>query len=81
VVVVYLGKEGLVGAMIQQNDSNVFMTFLGGDVQSGAEVFGRGVWLSSMLQQQSHVVNVAKSRRDVQCCLLLLHTHTFTYVC
>ena len=65
----------MVGAVVKQYSDHVFVTFLAGDVKSRVEVFGCRVRRCSVLQQQQHVVGVAKSSRDVQRSLLLLATH------
>jgi len=75
-----LGEEGLVCAVIQQNDSDVLVALLGGDVQRSAQIFAGGVRLSAVLQQQSHVVHVAQPCRDVQGRLLLLITSIHTRI-
>jgi len=68
----YLGSKKLVRSVIKQHRNHILVSFLAGDVDSRVEVLGGGVRRCSVLQQQDHVVGVAKSSCDVQRRLLLL---------
>jgi len=58
----YLGEQSLVGVMVEEDDGDVVVALLGGDVQWRALVLGGGVRLRAVLQQQRHVVGVAQPR-------------------
>ena len=67
-----LGGGGHLGIVLDENASNLLLPFLGRDVQRSVEVLRHRVHLGSRLEEQHDDVHVAKTRGDVQRCLLLL---------
>jgi len=68
----YLCQESLVGSVFKENSHDLFVTFLGSDVHSCVEVVSCGIWRGAVLEQENNVLDVTKTRRDVQSSLTLL---------
>lgn len=70
----------LVSTLVKQRPCHLVVAFLGGDVKRRVQVEGGAVRRGAVLQQQHHVVNVAKTRGNVKRTLVFLQSQCSAFL-